>query len=205
MTDELAERLWQARTARNIGIKNTAIESGVAASVLSKFERGMEITQTMRERIEKWVSAQPAPEPEDPAERWRAIPGWEGFYEVSDKGRVRSVERIVPHGKVGTVRIRSRVLKQGAHRAGHLWVELCGPQGSGTRQVHQLVLEAFVGPKPEGMLTCHGDGNPQNNHLSNLRWGTQTDNMRDAIQHGTHRSFGLVTSDLRKENADGRA
>jgi hypothetical protein len=51
--------------------------------------------------------------------------------------------------------------------------------------VHRLVLEAFVGPCPEGMEGCHNDGNRLNNDLSNLRWGTRSDNRDDARKHGT--------------------
>lgn len=51
--------------------------------------------------------------------------------------------------------------------------------------VHQLVLMAFVGPKPEGYVCRHLDGNPHNNNLENLCWGTQKENSQDAIKHGT--------------------
>ena len=53
--------------------------------------------------------------------------------------------------------------------------------------VHQLVLLAFVGPMPEGQLTRHLDGNPQNNVLSNLRYGTALENSQDAVRHGRKR------------------
>jgi hypothetical protein len=52
--------------------------------------------------------------------------------------------------------------------------------------VHRLVLEAFVGPCPEGMECCHNDGNRQNNSLSNLRWDTRQANQNDRKNHGTH-------------------
>jgi hypothetical protein len=53
-------------------------------------------------------------------------------------------------------------------------------------KVHILVLEAFVGPRPDGMVCRHLDGNPQNNRLSNLRWGTPEENYADRRLHGTH-------------------
>lgn len=52
------------------------------------------------------------------------------------------------------------------------------------RKVHQLVLETFVGPRPEGMEVCHNDGNKKNNSLSNLRWGTKSENTKDRRNHG---------------------
>lgn len=53
----------------------------------------------------------------------------------------------------------------------------------GQRFVHRLVLEAFIGPRPEGMICCHYDGNPQNNKPENLRWDTHYGNAQDAIRH----------------------
>ena len=53
------------------------------------------------------------------------------------------------------------------------------------RLVHRLVLEAFVGPCPDGMEAAHNNGNPADNHLVNLRWATPTDNQADRIIHGT--------------------
>ena len=54
-----------------------------------------------------------------------------------------------------------------------------------TKTVHRLVLEAFVGPCPDGMEALHADGTRTNNSLSNLRWGTRSENVQDAIAHGT--------------------
>jgi hypothetical protein len=53
-------------------------------------------------------------------------------------------------------------------------------------RVHQLVLIAFIGPCPEGMECRHLDGNKNNNNLTNLRWGTRSENQQDALRHGTH-------------------
>lgn len=51
--------------------------------------------------------------------------------------------------------------------------------------IHRLVLAAFVGAPPEGLIGCHNDGNKLNNHVSNLRWDTYSSNMLDAVKHGT--------------------
>lgn len=53
------------------------------------------------------------------------------------------------------------------------------------KRVHSLVLGAFVGPRPNGMVACHNDGDPFNNRLSNLRWDTQASNIEDKKKHGT--------------------
>jgi hypothetical protein len=100
---------------------------------------------------------------------WKPVLGFEGFYEVSNQGQVRNART-------------GRVLRPGPSNFGHLSVVL----GRGnTRMVHALVLEAFVGPRPKGKESCHFDGNPANNRLENLRWGTRSENNLDAVRHGT--------------------
>lgn len=69
--------------------------------------------------------------------------------------------------------------------SGHFRTGLCRNGKCYTRLVHQLVLETFVGLCPDGMEARHLDGNPQNNRLNNLRWGTHKQNMLDAVKHGT--------------------
>ena len=80
-------------------------------------------------------------------------------------------------------------LKTQRHGAGYRIAVLRRHRKKGTSirlYVHVLVLEAFVGPCPKGMECLHGDGNPSNNALSNLRWGTRVENAGDKILHGTH-------------------
>ena len=108
--------------------------------------------------------------------------GWEGLYEVSSLGRVRSVDRV---DSAGATR-KGRVLRSGDQLTGHQVVHLSRASQVTTRTVHRLVLEAFVGPRPEGMEACHWDGNPRNNRRDNLRWGTRSSNRQDAVRHGTH-------------------
>ena len=64
------------------------------------------------------------------------------------------------------------------------------------RLVHRLVLETFVGSCPKGMEACHNDGNPANNHLSNLRWGTKSDNTIDSIKQGMFANSKLTKDDV---------
>lgn len=117
-------------------------------------------------------------------ERWLPVPGYEGFYEVSDLGRVRGLDRVVmrkngiPHTEKGRMR------KLGlAHPNGYLNVGLYkAGQPPRVRLVHQLVMETFVGPRPAGYEVLHADDNPGNNRLSNLRYGTHAENVRDCVQ-----------------------
>lgn len=116
------------------------------------------------------------------AEKWRAVPGFEGRYEVSTLGRVRSLDRFDSIGR----RVTGRIMKPTTDRDGYANVDLRNGYGRRSAQVHRLVLEAFVGPCPAKMQCCHGNGNPADNRLVNLRWGTSKENMRDRSLHGRH-------------------
>lgn len=119
-------------------------------------------------------------------EQWKPINGWEGFYEVSDHGRVRSVDRVIPHARSGQLRLRGKIIVQGTDEGGHMFARLCRNGTAKQMYVHRLVLEAFVGPCPDGMEGLHWDDDQKNNHVSNLRWGTRSDNLRDSVRNGRH-------------------
>lgn len=120
------------------------------------------------------------------SEEWRPVVGWEGLYEVSDQGRVRSLDRAVVDCR-GTVRgLKGRILRPKSHPAGHQFLSLSRAGVKGTRWVHHLVLECFTGPRPAGLECLHDDGNPKNNCASNLSWGTRGANIQDSIRHGTN-------------------
>lgn len=119
-------------------------------------------------------------------EEWRAVVGFEGYYEVSSEGRVRGLDRIVG-AKLGSTRRHSgRVLRPGYTASGHLMVGLCRDARPRSYTIHRLVLIAFVGPPPPGHECCHRDGVNTNNAVENLYWGTPSDNMRDQVRHGVH-------------------
>jgi hypothetical protein len=122
-------------------------------------------------------------------ENWLPVVGWEGRYEVSDQGHVARLGRVVngPHGS--TIRLPRKALKPRPTGNGHLTVILTGEGGERkAKSVHLLVLEAHVGPRPEGMVACHGPGGKHDNHVHNLRWDTQSSNIRDTLADGTHPS-----------------
>lgn len=114
---------------------------------------------------------------------WRPIKDFP-MYEVSDTGLVRSHHRTRTGKRGGLLALYLRTFPNNSQR--RYQVNLCG--GPGTRQkkrdVAQLVLETFVGPRPEGMECCHEDGDSLNNELPNLRWDTHYANMQDAVGHG---------------------
>lgn len=112
-------------------------------------------------------------------ERWLPVVGYERLYEVSDHGRVRSLDRVLPTNR----RHRGRILKQVLQSCGYYGVTLCDGRKRNLL-THALVLEAFVGPRPPGMQGCHFDDDHANNNLANLRWDTPAANSRDLIRNG---------------------
>ena len=127
------------------------------------------------------------------SEQWRPVVGYEGFYEVSDQGEVRRVDRLVPHKTSGTLRLRGKVLSPGEHQHGYQYVILSKDHKSRTRMIHRLMAEAFLGvPEFPDMEVLHWDDNPRNNRLSNLRWGTRSDNRRDEIRNGRNYRTNLT-------------
>lgn len=122
-------------------------------------------------------------------EVWKPVTGYEHLYQVSNHGRVRSLDRVVTfrggRQKGSSYRVPGKILNPTARDSGHLIVFLSN--GKVKREyVHRLVLQEFVGPAQKGMECLHKDGNPKNNHLENLRWGTPAENRQDSVRHRTH-------------------
>ena len=128
------------------------------------------------------------------SEEWRPVVGWEDSHEVSSLGRVRSLDRYVPW-RYGQERLaKGRVLAMHPQNTGYLIVQLkYAPRPRKAVTVHALVLEAFVGPKPDGMEARHLDGDQTNNRPDNLRWGTRSENALDKVGHGTHNHASKTT------------
>lgn len=118
-------------------------------------------------------------------EQWAPIPSAPG-YEASTLGRIRSLDRVVAARAGSTALRRGRALKPHSGRGGYLNVCLSGLARRRTRAVHLLVLEAFDGPRPAGLVARHMNGNHLDNRAENLQWGTACENLRDQVRHGTH-------------------
>lgn len=116
-------------------------------------------------------------------EIWSAVPGWEGIYEVSDRGQVRSLDRLVRRSDGSQRSFPGRLLKGSLDNNGYRQVDLCRPGARRVAFVHHLVLEAFVGFRPDGMECRHLDGDTNNNELCNLAWGTPAENSKDRARH----------------------
>ena len=118
--------------------------------------------------------------------KWKPVVGYEGQYEVSDCGRVRSLDRTIACvGRWGKKEVRSykgQILKSGIGSHGCPVVSLCKSE---SKLVHRLMLEAFVGPCPDGMESCHNNGIRSDCRLENIRWDTISANQMDKVGHGT--------------------
>ena len=125
-------------------------------------------------------------------ELWTSVPGYEGFYEVSNYGNVRSLTRSVPYGRHKNMVYTGRDLKLfGSNK--YLSVKLSRAGVTKTVYVHELVLLAFEGPRPPMDERCeirHLDGDKFNNQLSNLTYGTVKENAADRKLH----VLGLVAA-----------
>lgn len=122
-------------------------------------------------------------------EQWKPVVGYEGIYEVSDQGRVRSLgfDFIGSGGR--RFRRKGKVLAGSRSLNGRISIGL-SRQGEKlhSRYVHHLVLEAFLGPCPPGNECCHWNDDPSDNRLKNLRWGTRSENVHDQVRNGNHLS-----------------
>lgn len=121
-------------------------------------------------------------------ENWRPVLGYEGLYEVSSLGRVRSLDRVVVlRDEAGTVWQRrtysGQVLRQQPHIAVYPQVKLSKNGRIVNRFVHVLVCEAFHGPRPDEMQAAHYDGDRNNARAENLRWATRAENEADKLRH----------------------
>lgn len=108
------------------------------------------------------------------------VPGYEGRFEVSPNGTVRTTPYTDARGK----RRRSRTIRPFLTRNGHLHVRLCYNGTIFTTGVHRLILSAWVRLPRPGEEACHINDVPDDNRLENLYWGTHYDNMQDAVSNG---------------------
>lgn len=115
-------------------------------------------------------------------EIWVPIEKWEGLYEVSNRGRVRSLPRVrepTPGVKKSRLTWPGQILKSSSRHAGHQVVSLRDSPRHESEYLHRLVARAFL-PNPNNYpLVRHLDDNPKNNDVTNLAWGTYSDNSQD--------------------------
>jgi hypothetical protein len=137
-------------------------------------------------------------------ETWADIPEFEGLYQASDMGRIRSLDRMVTCSTGAIMPIKGTLLKQGISSNGYYHVSLCNGGKMHTKRVHRLVMAAFVGPCPDGCEVLHLNGIRTDNKLDNLKYGSHTCNMAFMAEHGTaqygeNNSFAKFTNAQVKE------
>lgn len=121
-------------------------------------------------------------------EIWKDIPGYEGRYQASSLGRIKSIRRLVRGtnhytGKDFLRIVPERILRPGRYcKAGHVSVVL--GRGTAGIPVHQLIMLTFVGEAPDGMEILHNNGDPTDNQLENLRYDSRTENILDVYRQG---------------------
>lgn len=117
-------------------------------------------------------------------EVWKAIKNYEGLYEVSNLGRVKSVERdvaVVRDGKPCIVNLKERIIRQNQVPSGHLYFSLNKGGKAKSKQVHKVVAEAFI-PNPDPTrytVVHHINRNPQDNRVENLMWMTKEEHAKE--------------------------
>jgi hypothetical protein len=129
-------------------------------------------------------------------EKWRPVVGYEDSYEISSCGRVRSIARTIAFVRNGTPVSYHRegdLLRPGVGSHGYKTVSLKGR----THCVHDLVLSAFVGQKPAGLLCRHIDGDRSNCNLTNIEWATRSVNGQDIKWHRVGKARKLTVDQVR--------
>lgn len=147
--------------------------------------------------------------PRNPGEIWRPVPGYDG-YAVSNQGRVtsldRKIRRIGSHGDIGWWFYRGKILSPGLTSAGYPHVQIGkGNYNYSGEDVHKFVALAFIGPRPSpDHEVRHYDGNPSNNRVENLFYGTYQEQYDDRVRHGRdnrgtkHYAAKLTEDDVRE-------
>ena len=139
-------------------------------------------------------------------EQWKDIPGFEGYYKASSLGRIQSVSRLVCGPHPGGRRIRDRILHQfqSNHRVPYFQVGLNKYGTRKTYHVHRLVALTWLGLPPQGCEVRHGVNGYSDNSISNLSYGTSSENSYDMERDGTgrhrcvRRGDGLEFSSLKE-------
>jgi DNA-binding transcriptional regulator YiaG len=115
-------------------------------------------------------------------ERWKDISEYEGMYQVSNLGNVKSLRRKKWNG-FDYQEIVEKILAQKIHKQ-YKYINLCKSGEQKMIGVHRLVALSFI-PNPEGKrYVNHKDNNPSNNHMDNLEWATQAENINHAVRQG---------------------
>ena len=124
-------------------------------------------------------------------EEWKSIEGYDGAYEVSNYGKIRSLDRYIS-GPFDSKRfIKGVEIKSCLTGSGYLGFNLVKDGKSKTSKVHRVVANAFIENEHNKPEVNHKDGNKHNNHVSNLEWVTKGENQSHAYKSGLRCSKGI--------------
>jgi hypothetical protein len=117
-------------------------------------------------------------------ELWKDVKGYEGCYQVSNLGNIRSLDRRVVNHQGGTTRIcKGGLMTPFDNGHGYLVIALCKDNKRKNHYMHRLVADAFVENPDEKNIINHLDYNTKNNNAGNLEWCTQVENVRYSVEH----------------------
>ena len=129
-------------------------------------------------------------------EQWKDVVGYEGYYQVSNLGRVKSVDRVNVNRLGVSRKLKGRILRPAVRtKYGYLGVILSKNNIKQTILVHKLVATTWLGPQPKGQQIRHGAGRWLDNSVKNLCYGTHRDQRLDMIRDGTHDGRPVRRSD----------
>lgn len=125
-----------------------------------------------------------------PKEIWRPIEATQGKYEISNCGRLRSVDRIRVDSLGKSYAMRGQIRKPSLNACGYYAIPLTWDGQGKSYLIHRLVAECFLSNFSNKLEVNHIDGNKLNNHVSNLEMVTKLENMRHSYKHGLHNGYG---------------
>ena len=151
---------------------------------MKKSDSIVELSKAMSE-FQKEVK-QPFKDKSNPSARWRRVKGYEGIYEISFSGEVKSIARERHCGHKGSrpQMMKERILTQSVDRLGYTRVKLSKNGRSDLKYLHRLIAEAFIENDQNYKEVNHIDGDKSNNSVSNLEWTTRSANMKHAFSLG---------------------
>lgn len=143
-------------------------------------------------------------------EKWKQVPGYEGKYDVSDLGRVRSNGRNIRNSRSSFREIPSQIIKPFQRKGGYATIRLADAGRKTTHYIHRLVARAFLGEGEARQEVLHGNGDKADNRVNNLSWGSRFDNMADrarlseSARGEAHGRSKITELQARQIKSDGR-